>query len=189
MLIAFFDSRSLIYQPICQPKTKDMSQYHLKVLQQLKNHIRQKHVDIRHNWNLHQNIIPHVAALVTTCLESQNIDSMMYHPYSPDTAQCYFWLFPSLKKALCDRRFQSDKKVITTTQTFFKSLSMEEFLQTILPSWKIHPQSWSLLRKRSYFKYGAKFQYRDIEWYVRMICVNKIFEGNFEIKDFLWRTE
>ncbi len=133
MLIAFFDYQGLLYQHICPLKTKVASQYYLKVLQKLKKHIRHKRVDIQHNWNLHQdNTRLQVATLVTACLESQNMDTVVHPPYSPDIIPRNFWLFPSLEKALHGWRFQSDQKVVTITQMFFNSLSKEESSQTII---------------------------------------------------------
>ena len=48
---------------------------------------------------------------------------LLPHPtYSPDLAQCYFFLFPNLKKLLAGQKFESNDEVIAATEAYFADL-------------------------------------------------------------------
>ncbi len=79
---------------------------------------------------------PHAACLVQKWLESQGIDQMAHPPYSPDLATCDFWPFSALKMALCGRHLQTDAEVLQAMDTFFQSLTPEDFHKTFHSKWE-----------------------------------------------------
>ncbi len=68
---------------------------------------------------LHDNARPHVAALVTSLLKDFDWTVFSHPPYSPDLAPSDFHLFPSLKKWLGGRHFDSDVQLQATVDEFF----------------------------------------------------------------------
>ncbi len=58
------------------------------------------------------------------------------HPlYSPDLDPFSFWLFLTVKKHLCSRRFVPNNEVINKVHAFFNSLPQAKFEKTIKVKW------------------------------------------------------
>ncbi len=143
MLLAFFDHKGLIYQHFVKnvkvkgKRRNFTSTDYLKVLKTLQRHINKKRPELKNRWILHHdNVRPHTARVVTEWLEQQNIETVPHPPYSPDLAPCDFWLFPTLKKALRGRRFNSDEEVKQAVYSAFQKLPPTEFHKTIKVKWE-----------------------------------------------------
>jgi histone-lysine N-methyltransferase SETMAR len=54
---------------------------------------------------LHDNAAPHKARATTQYLEAVQLHQLPHPAYSPDLAPCDFWLFPTLKAALAEKKF------------------------------------------------------------------------------------
>ncbi len=67
-------------------------------------------------------------------LEWNNFEVLPHLPYSPDLVPCDYWLFPTLKKAIRGRHFDSNE-VVNTAHNFFNSLSQHYFKKTINIKW------------------------------------------------------
>ena len=71
---------------------------------------------------------PHVHKEVSNYLESEGITIVKHPPYSPDLAQCDFWLFDFIKQNIPD---QSDSESLhQAVSDFMNSLSKEEYRKT-----------------------------------------------------------
>jgi histone-lysine N-methyltransferase SETMAR len=63
----------------------------------------------------HQANTPAHRSLVVKLVELGS--KLLPHPrYSPDLAPCDFFLFPNMKKWLCEKRLASNEEVITETE-------------------------------------------------------------------------
>ncbi len=68
---------------------------------QLLGHIHRKCLELVNNWILYQdNTPPCKGRCIIEFLEEHNIKVIEQPPYSVDLDLCYFWLFPTLKKAI-----------------------------------------------------------------------------------------
>jgi len=55
------------------------------------------------------------------------VELLPHPPYSPDLAPCDFVLFPNLKKSLAGQKFDSNEKVIVTTEPYVADLQKTYF--------------------------------------------------------------
>ena len=60
----------------------------------------------------HDNAPAHTARRTKEFLKQSGLEMIEHPPYSPDLAPCDFWLFPTLKRYLKGRRFQSETELI-----------------------------------------------------------------------------
>ncbi len=139
MLIAFFDHKGMIYQhyvPHTDPRTTINKEYYIKVIKQLREHLRKKRPEIAKNFILHQdNATPHTAALTRAFFTKFKIEVLGHPPYSPDMAPCDFWLFPRLKAFLRGHHFQNDQEARNACASFFLKLSEEDYHGAITSKW------------------------------------------------------
>ncbi len=63
-------------------------------------------------------------------VNKKKIEIFPHQAYSPDLAPCDFWLFPHLKATLQGQHFETTQECITAAQTFFNSLSSNDFEKT-----------------------------------------------------------
>ena len=107
MLIAFFDSRRLIYHEFV-PQGQTVNQhYYREVLDRLiqrMRRIRRQQWENR-DWLLHHgNAQVHTAISIRRFLAETQVPQLSQPPYSPDMAPRDFWLFPRLKEEVALRR-------------------------------------------------------------------------------------
>jgi hypothetical protein len=69
-------------------------------------------------------------------LAKNNIPVMEHPPYSPDLAPCYFFLFPKIKSALKETRFESVDAVKAKATQLLNSITQDD-LQNCFQQWKI----------------------------------------------------
>ena len=101
-----------------------------QVLHRLQEAVQKKQPNMwaAKNFQIHHNNAPaHSAHVIHAFLAKNNISLVRQAPYSPDLAQCDFWLFPKLKTILKGRRFQSRKDIMKTSMEELGSIPEEEF--------------------------------------------------------------
>ena len=76
---------------------------------------------------LHHNAPAHIAAAIREFLSEQGISTLPHPPYSPDLASCDFWLFPTMKRMLKGRRFESDEALEEAAVEAIENIPIEEF--------------------------------------------------------------
>ena len=92
---------------------------------------------MKKTWILHQdNARPHTAKFTLEYMEKHDIAVLPHPPYSPDLAPCDYWLFPTLKKHLRGKRFESIFEIQRAVQNFFNTIPSHEFEKTILQKWE-----------------------------------------------------
>jgi len=75
----------------------------------------------------HDNAPAHTSAHAKAKLVELGYDLLPHPPYSPDFAQCDFFLFPNLKKSLAEQKFASNKEVVDATEAYFAGLEKTYF--------------------------------------------------------------
>ncbi|GFV10596.1 putative mariner transposase [Trichonephila clavipes] len=112
--------------------------YYLSVLVTLRELVCKKWPELWKNnsWILHQDKAPaHNALSVKLYLADKCTPVFEHAPYSPDLAQCDFFLFPKIKSALKGTRFESMEAVKQKTAELLKTLTKEDF-QHCFDQWK-----------------------------------------------------
>ncbi|GBM28261.1 Mariner Mos1 transposase [Araneus ventricosus] len=107
LLIAFFDSNSLIHHEFVPAGTTVNAESYEGVLKRLLQRIRRVRPQLYQSgqWKLlHDNVRPHIAIRVRQFLATRNVTVLEHPPYSPDLALAVF-LFPRLKRVLKGLRF------------------------------------------------------------------------------------
>jgi len=90
-------------------------------LQKTRPHLANKKVLFHHD-----NAPPHTSALAKAKLVELTYELLPHPPYSPDLAQCDFFLFPNLK-SLAGQKFASNKEVVAATEAYFADLEKTYF--------------------------------------------------------------
>lgn len=75
----------------------------------------------------HDNAPAHTAAATREFLADNGISTLPHPPYSPDLAPCDFWFFPTIKRALKGRRFESDDEMEEAANEAIQNIPPEEF--------------------------------------------------------------
>ena len=77
----------------------------------------------------------HPLLLVQLFMVGKNLAAVPHPPYSPDLAQCDFWLFPKLKMTLKGKRFETNEDIKANTTDRLKLLKKEDF-HTCFRQWQ-----------------------------------------------------
>ncbi|XP_060080781.1 histone-lysine N-methyltransferase SETMAR-like [Ylistrum balloti] len=79
------------------------------VLTKLKKYYKKRRpaTGFKHIRLVHDNAPTHTTAIVTAFLKKEKVTVLPQPPYSPDLAQCDFFLFPKLKSFLAGRKYTS----------------------------------------------------------------------------------
>ena len=99
----FFDSTDMIYMlwvPTGQTVNKE---YYVEILREVRERFQRKRPALFKSaqWHFHRDNAPvHNSILVADYLTKMDIKTVPHPLYSPDLAQCDFWLFPKLKEKL-----------------------------------------------------------------------------------------
>ena len=116
MLIAFFDVHGIIHAEFL-PQGLTINQHVYKnILLHMMRSVREKRRELweMRSWLLHHDNAPaHNALGIWKFLAKNNIVVLEQPPYSPDLAPCDFFLFPKLKEAIKETRFQNSKAIKT----------------------------------------------------------------------------
>ena len=101
MLLSFFDIRGIVHYEFV-PTGQTVNQvYYLKVLERLREKVRQKRPEIFANNSRilhHDNAPAHTALSVREFLATKQITVLQHPAYSPDLAPSDFFLFPKMKE-------------------------------------------------------------------------------------------
>jgi hypothetical protein len=102
MLLAFFDSKGLVYTHIMPKGTAINANYILVVLGKFMVHLRKKRPEMtKGNWFFHWDNAPiHTTAVVKNWLAAKEIQLLPHLPYSPDLATVDDFLFRKVKEQL-----------------------------------------------------------------------------------------
>jgi histone-lysine N-methyltransferase SETMAR len=137
MLILFFDAKGIILQHWVPPGQTVSGQYYATILRtDFINALRKKRPDFSgKKWFLLQdNARPHTAKVAMDALIEIGGTPLEHPPYSPDLAPCDFWAFPSMKRELRGKKFQSDQEVKTACSTILLKLAANG-LQHVFEKW------------------------------------------------------
>jgi hypothetical protein len=99
MVMAFFDSRGLIYTHIVPRAATINADYIIMVLGKFMEHLRKKRpLLLEEEWWFHWDNAPvHTAVKVKEWFAAKSIWRLEHAPYSPDLAPEYFFLFRKVK--------------------------------------------------------------------------------------------
>ncbi len=131
MAIPFFDWRGLIYCHWVMNGAVTGAEYQ-RALRNLCAHIRLKRP---HMWRrrraltflLHDNnASPHTCQPTVHLEQMTNFKRILHPPYSPDLSPCDFFLFPTVKRALCGRNFSN----------VYELMAEVDRLMGAIPSWR-----------------------------------------------------
>jgi histone-lysine N-methyltransferase SETMAR len=102
MVVAFFDSRGLIYTHIVPRGASINATYTIKVLGKFLEHFKKKRPAMaQQQWWFHWDNVPvHTAASVKEWMAAKGIQVLEHPPYSPDLAWADFFLFRRVKETL-----------------------------------------------------------------------------------------
>ena len=102
----FFSSEVVVKVPV---KSFTGKYYKDIVLKKLKKYYQKRRptTGFKHVCLLHDSAHAHTFAIVTAFLKKEKLFCLPPPPYSPDHAQCDFFLFPKLKSFLAGRKYQS----------------------------------------------------------------------------------
>ena len=105
MVLAFFDSRGLIYTNIVPRGTPVNAAYIVKALAVFWKKLKKKRPQMAAgDWFFHWDNAPvHTAAIVQDWLAAREVQVLPHPPYSPDLAPADFFFFPKMKEELAGR--------------------------------------------------------------------------------------
>ena len=115
LLTVFFYASGVVHHEYLPEGFTVNQTYYIEVLKRLRDVIRWKRPELWRSgdWFFHHDNAPAHSALRTReFLAKHSITVLPHPPYSPDLAQCDFFLFPMLKKPLKGRRFETIPEII-----------------------------------------------------------------------------
>ena len=134
MLTVFWDSQGIVLEHYQERGTIiNSARYSEMLTGRLKHAIRRKRRGLLSKGVvlLHDNTRPHTAAHIAETLRNLKFQVMTHPPYSPDLALSEFHLFGSLKEALRNCQFTSDKEVKEAMHAWLAAQSKTIFSEGI----------------------------------------------------------
>ena len=128
MVLAFFDSKGLIYTNIVPRGASVNSDYIVKALGSFLKNFRKKRPKMAaRDWWFHWDNAPvHTATVVQNWLAARGIQVLELPPYSPDLAPADFFYFPKIKKELAGRHLTA-KDFKKTWEGVAATVTKEDF--------------------------------------------------------------
>jgi [histone H3]-lysine36 N-dimethyltransferase SETMAR len=110
MVMAFFDSRGLIYTPLAPRGATINADYTIMVLGNFMEHLRKKRpLLLEEEWWFHWDNAPvHTAVKVKEWFAAKSIRRLEQAPYSPDLAPADFFLFRRVKEGLAGKTLDNN---------------------------------------------------------------------------------
>jgi histone-lysine N-methyltransferase SETMAR len=138
MLLAFFDSKGLIYRHIVPKGSAVNGKYIVKALGNFLKQLKKKRPEMmEQEWWFHWDNAPvHTAAVVKEWFAAHNIQRLEHPPYSPDLASADFFLFRRVKKELAGRSLD-EGTLKKTWEGVTRNIAAEEFA-TAFRRWYEH---------------------------------------------------
>jgi histone-lysine N-methyltransferase SETMAR len=128
MILAFFDSRGLIYTHIVPRGGKVNGDYIVKALDIFLKNLKQKRpIMVEQEWWFHWDNAPvHTAAAVKNWFAAHGVQRLEHSPYSPDLAPADYFLFRRVKEELAGLSLDASslKKI---WEGVIRSITAEEF--------------------------------------------------------------
>ena len=135
MLIMFFDIQGIVHHEYAPDGQTVNAGFYCNVLRRLREDIRRKRPELwrKGNWLLHDDNVPSHRALATReFLVNNSIITLLYPPYLPDLAPCYFFLFPKMKLQLNDCCFDRVEEIQRESQDVLGKLREQDFPARVL---------------------------------------------------------
>jgi histone-lysine N-methyltransferase SETMAR len=128
MVLAFFDSKGLVYTHIAARGTSINATYMVKVLGKFLKHFRKKRpVMADREWFFHWDNAPvHTAGDVQDWFAANSIQLLSHPPYSPDLAPADFFLFRRVKEELAGLTL-SQETIKKAWEGVIKNIAKEHF--------------------------------------------------------------
>ena len=107
----------------------------------------------RSGFILHQDNAPvhvHVSRVAKRTMSDLNIEPLQHPPYSPDLAICDFFLFPTVKDHLRERKFESREELGTAITEALRTVTRDG-LQHVFRTW-VERWDMCIKAKGSYFE-------------------------------------
>lgn len=82
----------------------------------------------------HDNATAHTAARTIDFLHESGVQVVPHPPYSPDLAPCDFFLFPTVKREMKGRRFESEDVAVAALIEVLERITLEEY-QSCFERW------------------------------------------------------
>jgi histone-lysine N-methyltransferase SETMAR len=128
MLLAFFDSKGLIYTHIVPRGSTINADYILKAMDKFMAHLKKKRPEmVKQEWFFHWDNAPvHTAASVKKWFADHSIQLLPHPPYSPDLAPADFFLFRRVKEELAGLSLDEDS-LKKTWEGVIRTITADEF--------------------------------------------------------------
>ena len=110
IVLAFLDTKGLIYSNIVPRGSTVNAAYIMKALSTFMKYLKKKRPQmVEGEWWFHWDNAPvHTAAPFKNCLAARGIQMVDHAPYSSDLAPADFFLFPKMKEELAGRHLTQD---------------------------------------------------------------------------------
>jgi len=133
MLIAFFDSDSIIHKEFVPVGQNVNSAFYEEVLKRLLRRVHRVRPGLHRTgqWMLlHDNAPAHSAIRLHQFLAQRGVPVLDHPPYSPDLAPANFFLFPRLKSIMKGTRFADVATVQERVTAVLRSIPTEAFVDS-----------------------------------------------------------
>jgi len=132
----FFNSRAIVHKQFVPPGQTVNHAFYKDVLERLRKRVQRIRRDIADDWVLqHDNAPAHTALSIQEFLAKKNIPLLPHPPYSPDLAQCDFYLFSKLKSKLKGHHFGTMENIQKIVTDELNTLTENDF-QYCYEQWK-----------------------------------------------------
>jgi histone-lysine N-methyltransferase SETMAR len=127
IVVAFFDSRGIIYTHIVPRGATINATYTIKVLATFLEHFKKRPAMAAQQWWFHWDNAPvHTAASVKEWMAAKGIQVLEHPPYLPDLAPTDFFLFRRVKEALVGTTLDQDS-LKTAWEGVIRTITANDF--------------------------------------------------------------
>jgi len=128
MVMAFFDSKGLIYTHIVPRGSTINANYIVMTLGKFMKNLKKKRpIMVEQEWFFHWDNAPvHTAAVVKDWLAANSVKMLQHPPYSPDLAPADFFLFRRVKEELAGHTLSQDT-IKKTWEGVMRTIAVQEF--------------------------------------------------------------
>ena len=135
MLTVFFYASGVVHHEYFPEGSTVNQTYYFEVLKRLRDAIRRKRPELWRSgdWFFHHDNAPALRTHEFLAKHSIGITVLPHPPYSPDLAQCDFFLLPILKRPLKGRRFETIPEIKANATKELKGIKKEAYIPRLLP--------------------------------------------------------
>ena len=130
--VVFLDNKGPVMQlPVPRGRTVTGAFYKNVVLKKLKAQFKRRRpkTGLKYLRLLHDNAPAQKALIVTEFLESEKVNVLSHHPFSPDLAPCNYFLFPKLKFHLSGKGYKSRNALGSPVYQFLMDVPIQDYEQ------------------------------------------------------------